>query len=439
MGAGEDYAVAAVATRRGPKPRAGLPKCSRHPHSHIKRAGLYGKDKQARRQLYKCTPQLSADLPHRFAELLPRHPAPTRECDECERELPPTHGPVAPHHYAYSVRDIAWALVQAGSGVSYSSIARRLRRRAGRRSASIAAGGTGFSRDARLICDWIETYAPVVLGPLVIQSSPTTILADHLVFRVKALNAGKRPKSGGQDAFFVLAVAGQSPGSPTQMLRMETSRRRTTKDWIALFKKLPASSPPTRLVCDEEIGIKIAAETLWPNIEVTISPWHLQHRAGEYLRDARRHAVNHPLRVALNDAFKSQAEWTKFLVLVLKARAVGTTKQKKAIRGLRKWALDHNQTVLTQLTQHGWPVSTGALETQLRRVKSVLFDRRDAFTNKKRTDLLLGLITLHLNESDDQRQYAALLRDHLRANNGGPSVRRGRICDPKGQPSSLRG
>jgi len=92
-------------------------------------------------------------------------------------------------------------------------------------------------------------------------------------------------------------------------------------------------------------------------------------------------------------------------------RATGTTKQKKAIRGFKKWALAHSSMVLTQLAQKGWPVSAGALETQLRTVKGMLFDRRDAFTNKARTDLLLGLITLHLNENDDPRRYATLLRD----------------------------
>jgi hypothetical protein len=80
-----------------------------------------------------------------------------------------------------------------------------------------------------------------------------------------------------------------------------------------------------------------------------------------------------------------------------------------------------------------------SLETQLRVVKGMLNDRRDAFTNKKRTDLLLGLITLHLNESDDQRKYAAILREHLIANGGIPTIMRGSICDPKGKPTSLRG
>ena len=323
------------------------------------------------------------------------------------------------------------------SGWSYRRIARRLRRRADRHSAGKAAGGTGYSRDARLICDWIEAYTAALLAPLVIKTQPETILADQLVFRVKTLNPAKQPKSGGKDAFYVLAVAGHNKGWPVQMLRMEASRGHTAAKWTTLLKKV--SGTPKRLVCDEEQGIVSAARALWPNIQVTISSWHLEHRAGEYLRDADRHAVNHPMRLALNDAFKSVAEWTHFLVLVTKAHATGTKTQKQAIHGLKKWALGHNQLVLTQFAQKGWPVSTGALEAQLRVVKAMIHDRRDAFTNKKRTDLMLGLVTLHLNESDDQRRYATLIRDHLIANGGVPKAVRGAICDPKGKPTSLRG
>lgn len=266
---------------------------------------------------------------------------------------------------------------------------------------------------------------------------PRVILADQLVFRVKALNPAKKPKSGGKDAFYVLAVAGHNRGWPVQMLRMEASRGHTVKDWTALLKKV--SGTPNRLVYDDEKGIVTAATALWPNIQVTISPWHLEHRAGEYVRDAARHAANHPLRLALNFAFKSVAEWTHFYSLVLKARATGTKKQKDAISGLKKWATSHNQLVLTQFAQKGWPVSTGALESQLRTVKAMINDRRDAFTNKKRTNLMLGLVTLHLNETDDPRRYSTLIREHLVANDGAPAIERGSICDPLGQPTSLRG
>ena len=80
-------------------------------------------------------------------------------------------------------------------------------------------------------------------------------------------------------------------------------------------------------------------------------------------------------------------------------------------------------------------MSTGALENQLRRVKGMISDRRDAFTNRRRTTLALGLMRLHLNELDEQRDYQRVIRAELEANDGRPVVKRGMICDPRGTTS----
>ena len=45
--------------------------------------------------------------------------------------------------------------------------------------------------------------------------------------------------------------------------------------------------------------------------------------------------------------------------------------------------------------------------------------------NQRRTTLMLGLVRLHLNGTDDPRRYAELLRAHLDANAGqAPQQRR---------------
>jgi len=343
--------------RRGPKPRPGLLKCPRHVKSRVKRAGLYGKNHD--RQRYRCTPVLSKGKPHVFVGLLPRRASPTGSCEECEREYHGHDGPPAARRYGYSVRDIAWALVQVGNGVSYRSIARRLRKRHHRhpRQGTIVNGPSGISsladhsRDARLICDWIETYAPALLRELSPTVTPITVLADHVVFRISTLNVKGQPKSGGKDAFFVLGVAGQSSGLPATMLHLEAAPTRTVPDWIEAFKKVHGT--PARLVCDGEQGIVTAARKLWPNIQVTISPWHLQNRAYEYLRDAKRHGKNDLLRQALDAAFKTAVYWDAFAVLVSRARAVGTKEQKDATNGLKAWVLRNGPTVKAQFKQKG--------------------------------------------------------------------------------------
>lgn len=65
----------------------------------------------------------------------------------------------------------------------------------------------------------------------------------------------------------------------------------------------------------------------------------------------------------------------------------------------------------------------------------MLFDRRDAFTDRARTTLALGLMRLHLNELDEWRDYQRIIREELEANGGRPVVRRGRICDKRGTTS----
>lgn len=67
-------------------------------------------------------------------------------------------------------------------------------------------------------------------------------------------------------------------------------------------------------------------------------------------------------------------------------------------------------------------------------VKNLLFDRRRAFRNRPRTDLLLDLITLKLLGKDNERVYPRIIREAAHATHG-RGVTRGRICDPRGVPS----
>lgn len=142
-----------------------------------------------------------------------------------------------------------------------------------------------------------------------------------------------------------------------------------------------------------------------------------------------------PLKKALDLAVTQSIYWDSFAVQVSRAEATGTKPQKAAMDDLKRWAVRNGPVVKAQFKQKGRPVSTGALESQLRTVKGMLHDRRDAFTNRARTTLALGLITLHLNELDEQHDYQRIVRDHLTANDGRPSAQRDVICDPWNKPT----
>jgi len=97
------------------------------------------------------------------------------------------------------------------------------------------------------------------------------------------------------------------------MLHLEAAPTRTVADWVEASQKVKGT--PARLVCDGEQGIVTAATQLWPKVQVTISPWHLQNRAYEYLRDAKRHCGKDLLRQALDAAFRAEIFWDAFAVL----------------------------------------------------------------------------------------------------------------------------
>lgn len=90
--------------------------------------------------------------------------------------------------------------------------------------------------------------------------------------------------------------------------------------------------------------------------------------------------------------------------------------------------------------------STAALDTALGTVRDFLDPRSFVLRNKRRTNLALGLIRLHLNRVDVERRYRTLLRKHIDEAGGVlPTQRDGKDTGagprtPRGQrlPASLR-
>jgi hypothetical protein len=62
--------------------------------------------------------------------------------------------------------------------------------------------------------------------------------------------------------------------------------------------------------------------------------------------------------------------------------------------------------------------STAALDTALGRVRDFLDARSFVLRNKRRTNLTLGLMRLHINGVDVERRYHTLLREHIDEHGG---------------------
>lgn len=271
------------------------------------------------------------------------------------------------------------------------------------------------SRDARLVADWIELYAPHIGERLLPKPAPDTLILDHVPFHVSDRHArpGQTPKRSGKAAFFVFTAAGHSLGAGSQMMAMRCSPRKDTASWLRFLQQFTFT--PKRVVCDQETALVNAVRARWPGMGITISPWHLQRQAFERLRRAKRHAPDDLLFKSLKVAFWTKMYWDAVAVLARRSK----------IKELIAWVNLREPLVLQQFQTKVWPVSTGALERQARIVKNMLFDRRDAFRNRRRTDLLLDLITLKLLGRDDESVYSRIIREVVHASHGrgGPGAR----------------
>ncbi len=101
------------------------------------------------------------------------------------------------------------------------------------------------------------------------------------------------------------------------------------------------------------------------------------------------------------------------------------------------WAgdLTMSERILWQLERRrGIPSTTTALEQHLLVIKEKLNKRKFVFRNRERTNRMLQLMQLHLNDQANERTYSALIRRQLAKAQGHPAARR-IITDPQGQPS----
>ena len=113
----------------------------------------------------------------------------------------------------------------------------------------------------------------------------------------------------------------------------------------------------------------------------------------------------------LNDAFRTLAGWDAFTAAVQHPRLTAS----------RAWVEANPDLVVAQAgPRHLLPGhhSTAALDAHLGAVRDYLDSRSFVLRNQRRTTLMLGLVRLHLNVTDDPRRYTELLRSWLTTNAG---------------------
>ena len=415
-----------MAGHKQPGPR---PQCPRPEHagSNIRRYGYRGPEHH-RRPRWKCVPA-NGDKPHEFSELLPRQTTHEGFCIECERGYAHNEGPQSARYYGFTIREIAAALMRIGQGASYRDAAGFARDR-GHRWPANKKGVIRLSRHGQLVADWVEVFAPVVYEPHRDFDWPAegSLLLDALPFR---LNSGI---AGGRDAFTVLAAMGWDPQARRMRLyklhAFPARKGGEREEWEVFLRSLGGT--PKRIVCDQGQEMVKAISTVWPEVPVHYCEYHLRQRCYQHAKTTGFKAGD-PVYDLIERAFDNPASWAKL------SAAWNKTKNKVLRSHIRRTT----PRVIRQIEGRARfsttkdPFTTGALDEDLRWLRSQLNPRASLFTNQERLDRALLLMLLERNKQSNEAAYSRSIHEWLMSNKGRPVATRRAIVD-EAEHRSLR-
>jgi hypothetical protein len=132
-----------------------------------------------------------------------------------------------------------------------------------------------------------------------------------------------------------------------------------------------------------------------------------------------------PEIAVLDRAFQSEAGWLAFRAMAAR------------FPNLDDWATAQHDQLLAQTRVRGQlptHYSVSAIEPAISQLRAMLESRRFYLRNAGRTNLLLGLMRLHLNGVADERCYATVIRQTIEASSG-RTARQLAIADPRDRPS----
>lgn len=363
------------------------------------------------RQLFRCVGEVVNERTgmvrpfHRFAPKLPRLMTTSGVCDTCDGPVHTHAGPVTGRAYGFPVREVAAAFVAVGNGASYTRAADRARVATRRRRLPGEVGGA-------LVAEWLDLLGPVVLAPFAEATWPQTLVLDSTRFMAENRRTGTRTL-----AFNVLGAYGYpSDGTKPRVWGLQASHQATQADWEEFLRTLDVTTPPALVITDGEDAIGNAVRTVWPPAPSPSLPLPFVKRCEHHLHANGVEAMEADgirgwaqfLRRRLDTAFRRQEGWDE-----LAEKALGFPSTQHWLAGIADVELQ--VAVRHLLPQHH---STAALDQALGRVRDFLDSRSFVLRNKRRTNVMLGLIRAHLNGDDVERHYHAALRDHVDAHAG---------------------
>ncbi len=378
------------------------PPCPRPGHDpaagyRVSRDGTYGRAQP--RQRYRCTAPGGAF--HRFTPVLPRERAIGGVCDVCDSTVHAHSGPVVSRRYRHRLHLVAEALVAVGRGVSYTRAAQRARVAAGRDP--LTGDGAG-----QMVAEWVDAWAPAILEAYAETEQPETLVLDSTDFWWTNARTRNRRRE-----FAILVAYGYTATGARRLWGIHASPTAQASDYVRFLRGLNLPGPPTSIVADDDLAIQAATRAaigqLWPR---TVGPsfprpfllWcehHLRVRAQEALKADNAHAPWGRCMRRLDTAFRRPEAWEEF---VEAAAPLGAT---------ARWVRANDDLLRVQTAvRHLLPAhhSTSGAEAAVQDLRDMYEGRSFSLRNSTRTNLLLGLTRLHLNNRDDVGAYHRILR-----------------------------
>lgn len=405
------------------------PACPRAGHGDtlVTLGGTYGTPP---RQMFWCK-NTDGKVKHRFAGVLPRLIADGAVCQHCDNAVHRHEGPLLTRDYEFHLRLAAKALIDVGTGLTYTEAAARARATAGRGAYN------GAEPNGVLVAEWMDVLGGLLVREHAATSWPETTLIDSTNFIIN----NKRMGTSAQ-AFAIIAAYGYHQSSKRgQLLGFYATHEHLTTDYVdalGYFEALGNQrsgatgrwAPPRMLLTDGESALVAGIRQYWkagtgPSCGTGTAPyakrceWHLRKNARKAMGLAGVGDFDHPMRPLLDVAFTDPTSWAAF-----SAAAQAFPKVAGYVKRNDKQVTDQVARRAT-LPQHH---SIAALEQVLERLRPKLERRAFTFRNQRRMNLLLGLMRNHELRVDDLDHYTEVLREAAKKAGGRIAYQRQGYC-----------
>jgi hypothetical protein len=271
------------------------PSCPDHPGSRVRLDGYRRCEWSVahRRPRYRCvtvpgTRGHSFSVPVAVRQPTERHPDSGAACPTCEHVYARHEGVKTGRHFVFGHQEIARLLLRIGEGMSLRAASRELRGSVfrvchrhdpTRRFRSIRPGQT--SRQANLAVNYLDAFAPAVIGALHPTVWPRVVVLDTTTLFTRGYRASRTEPTEADPSeakarslkagTILIGLDGTARGARPCLMRVAGAK--DTESWTAFFGMLAGT--PGVVVADLDPAIARAVRETWPDAILLPSRHHL--------------------------------------------------------------------------------------------------------------------------------------------------------------------